>query len=175
MEDAKDKNSLYYFDWHNLGNIQEGRKNLGESMPVAVYRMMELSMKYVLHQEFGKEKTDELFREAGYIVGREFAQHSLNLQASPEEFLAELTQQVESLKIGILRFEEADFHQGKYTITVHEDLDCSGLPPTDEVVCSYDEGLLSGILEAYTTKPVKIREVDCWASGHRVCRFRGQE
>ena len=78
-----------------------------------------------------------------------------------------------NLKVGILRMEEADFEKGEFVITIHEDLDCSGLPPTGEVVCKYDEGFFAGILEAYTKKPFKVREVDCWSSGSRVCRFKG--
>ena len=58
-----------------------------------------------------------------------------------------------------------------FTLTVSEDLDCSGLPSTDEVVCHYDEGFIAGILNAYTGKSFTAKEIDCWASGDRVCRF----
>ena len=47
------------------------------------------------------------------------------------------------------------------------------LPVTNETVCNYDEGFIAGILEAYTGKKYDVREVDCWASGDRVCRFSG--
>ena len=55
--------------------------------------------------------------------------------------------------------------------TVGEDLDCSGLPVTGETVCNYDEGFLAGILKVYTKKDYVVTEVDCWATGSRVCRF----
>ena len=63
----------------------------------------------------------------------------------------------------------------RFTVTVAEDLDCSGLPFTDEVVCQYDEGFFAGIFEAYTGRPFSAREIDCWASGDRVCRFDVRE
>jgi hypothetical protein len=63
----------------------------------------------------------------------------------------------------------------QFTLTVAEDLDCSGLPFTDEVVCHYDEGFIAGVLEAYTGKPFEAKEIDCWASGDRVCRFDVKE
>jgi predicted hydrocarbon binding protein len=63
----------------------------------------------------------------------------------------------------------------RFTLTVAEDLDCSGLPFTDEVVCQYDEGFIAGILEAYTGKRFFAKEIDCWASGDRVCRFDVKE
>ena len=50
------------FSWDTLGNIKEGRKHLGETMPVLVYRMLAYSMNDVLCKNFGKEKADELFR-----------------------------------------------------------------------------------------------------------------
>ena len=36
-----DPESHYRFSWDKLGDIEKGRKNLGESMPVLVYRLLE--------------------------------------------------------------------------------------------------------------------------------------
>ena len=44
-------------------------------------------------------------------------------------------------------------------------------PVLGETVCNYDEGFLSGILSTYTGKEYNAVEVDCWATGDRVCRF----
>ena len=165
--------SHYRFEWSKLGDVKEGREHLGEQMPVLVYRLLEYSMNDVLFQNFGIEKTDELFRQAGYKAGSEFAKNVLDLNVDECAFVAKLAKTLEDLKIGILRMEEADFEKGEFIITVHEDLDCSGLPPTGEVVCKYDEGFLAAILEAYTNKPYKVKEIDCWSSGSRVCRFKG--
>lgn len=170
---AKDLENYYSFEWNKLGNIKEGRQSLGEEMPVLVYRLFEYSMKHVLYEEFGPEKTNELFRRSGYIAGKEYALNALPLDATPGEFVSAFTKAMEELKIGIVRIEHADFEKGDFVITVYEDLDCSGLPPTNEVVCNYDEGFLSGVLETYLKHPVTVREVDCWASGERVCRFKG--
>ena len=172
---SEEKENYYSFQWDKLGNIAEGRRQLGESMPVLVYRMLEYSMRHVLHEALGADKTNELFRKAGYLSGKEYAKNCLNLQADPGAFTAEFTEAMEALKIGIVRVEQADFEASEFVFTVYEDLDCSGLPTTQEVVCNYDEGFLSGVLEAYLGHPVKVREVDCWASGERVCRFRGSK
>lgn len=48
------------------------------------------------------------------------------------------------------------------------------LPVLGETVCNYDEGFLSGILSVYTGKPYAAIEIDCWATGDRVCRFRAE-
>jgi len=162
--------SHHIFSWEKLGNIQEGRGDLGEEVPVLVYRLMEYCMNDVLAKEYGEERADDLFRKAGYLAGSEFAKNVLDLSLDWDAFIAQAQQVLKDLKIGILRIEKVEGNT--ITLTVAQDLDCSGLPPTNEVVCYYDEGFLSGVFEAYTHTPYVVREIDCWASGDRVCRFR---
>lgn len=168
------KDSHYHFTWEKLGNIKDGRRNMGEEMPVIVYRLLEYSMNNVLFERYGAEVANEIFREAGLLAGKEYAKNVLPLEAKPEDFVTELQNSLADLKVGILRMESADFERGEFTITVYEDLDCSGLAPTNELVCSYDEGFIAGILEIYIGIPFRVREVDCWANGERVCRFKGR-
>ncbi|MDR1777738.1 MAG: 4-vinyl reductase [Desulfovibrio sp.] len=161
------------FSWENLGDIREGRGDLGEEMPVLVYRLMQYTMLDVLTKAHGPDKANDYFRDAGYLAGTEFAKHTLDLKADFETFLAGLQKTLRELKIGILRMEAFDPKTGAVVLTVGQDLDCSGLPVTNENVCNYDEGFIAGILEAYTGERYDVREVDCWASGDRVCRFKG--
>lgn len=44
------------FSWDGLGDIKEGRGDLGEEMPVLVYRLMQYTMLDVLSKEFGEDK-----------------------------------------------------------------------------------------------------------------------
>ena len=165
------EHSHHIFSWDKIGDIKEGRGDLGEEVPVAVYRLLEYSINHILAEEYGTEQADVLFRKAGYLAGCEFAKNMLDLSLHLEAFVSQLQQMLKDLKIGILRIESIE-DNGQIILTIAQDLDCSGLPPTNEVVCSYDEGFLSGILETYTKKPYLVREIDCWASGDRVCRFR---
>ncbi|MCL2411055.1 MAG: 4-vinyl reductase [Treponema sp.] len=160
------------FTWEGLGNIKEGRGNLGEGMPVLVYRLMQFTMVDVLTKEFGTEKTNHFLREAGKLAGTEFARNALDLTADLNTFVANLQKALENLKIGILRIESIDESANNIILTVAEDLDCSGLPITDETVCVYDEGFIAGILNVYTGKSFDVKEIDCWSSGDRVCRFK---
>ncbi|MDO4479269.1 MAG: 4-vinyl reductase [Lachnospiraceae bacterium] len=162
----------HVFSWDKLGNIKEGRGDLGETMPVLVYRLLEYSMNHVLAEEFGVEKADELFRKAGYKAGCEFAKNELDLSQDVNGLFAQLQKVLREMRIGILRVEQMIEKEHAIVLTVAEDLDCSGLPLTNEVVCHFDEGFIGGILETYTHKPYVVRETDCWASGDRVCRFR---
>jgi len=161
------------FVWENLGNITEGRGDLGESMPVLVYRLMQFTMLDVLSKAYGAEKANDRFREAGFLAGTEFAKNVLDLKADFNAFIANLQKMLQELKIGILRMEQFNMETGDVVLSVEQDLDCSGLPITNENVCSYDEGFIAGILNAYTGKNYRVREVDCWASGARTCRFNG--
>lgn len=161
------------FSWDGLGNIKEGRGELGEEMPVLVYRLLQYTMLDVLSQEFGEDGANDFFRAAGFKAGSEFAQNVLDLNVDLDTFIASLQKALADLKIGILRIEAFDPDSGGITLTVGEDLDCSGLPVTNENVCVYDEGFIAGILKAYTGRDYHVREVDCWASGDRVCRFQG--
>jgi predicted hydrocarbon binding protein len=163
------------FSWDGLGDIKEGRGSLGEEVPVLVYRLMQYTMLDVLSREFGEEKANDFFRAAGFLAGSEFARNALDLKGDLANFFASLQKVLADLKIGILRVESFDADSGEMTMTVSEDLDCSGLPVTNENVCCYDEGFISGILEAYSGKKYDVREVDCWSNGDRVCRFKGTE
>jgi len=161
------------FKWEKLGDIKEGRGDLSEEMPVIVYRLMQYTMLDVLSKEFGLEQANEYFRKAGFLAGMEFAKNTLDLKTDFNGFISNLQKKLKELKIGILRMEDFNTWSGRIILTVGQDLDCSGLPVTGENVCVYDEGFIAGILEAYTGKEYEVREVDCWASGDRTCRFCG--
>ncbi len=155
----------------SLGDIGEGRPNLGAEMPVLVYRLFELSVMDVLEKRFGKDEADEIIRTSGFQAGVEYAKAYLDMSLSFNDFVEQIQRQLVEHKIGILRIEHANLEKGEIVLVVYEDLDCSGLPVYEETVCVYDEGFLSGILEAYSGKKFKVREIDCWATGDRACRF----
>lgn len=161
----------YRFHWHDLGDIELGRPNLGQLIPVAVYRLAQYTMRETLAQHFGDERAGDLLREAGWIAGREFCLNVLDRDQPLNAFIADVQTKLKDLGIGVLRVEKADLARLVFTLTVSEDLDCSGLPVTGTTVCDYDEGFIAGLLHAFTGRPFSAREVDCWATGDRTCRF----
>ena len=166
------KSDSYRFQWKDLGNIEEGRPNLGNLVNVAVYRLMQYTLRDVLNRSLSVERSSELLREAGKLAGTEFCKNVLDCSLPFNQFVADLQEKLQFLKIGILRVEKTDLEKMEFMLTVAEDLDCSGLPPADETVCEYDEGFIAGVLEAYTGREFDVREIDCWASGERTCRFK---
>lgn len=170
----KEERETLKFDWSMIGNIGEGRPNLGNTMDVSVYRLMQFTLRDVLIKKFDPETADRLFYEAGEQAGKEFCKELITQKDDFNGFVAELQELLKALKIGILRIEEADLENMAFTLTVAEDLDCSGLPVSDETICTYDEGFISGLLSEYTGKKFSTKEVDCWCSGDRVCRFEAK-
>lgn len=168
MEEFKRK---YKFSWDLLGDLELGRPNLGLRTRLEVYRLMQYSFRDVLEQRFGAEETDRIFYDAGYLAGQELYRHLIGDHDSLSAFINRLQSVLKEMAIGILRVEESDPDNGLFIITVSEDLDCSGLPETGIEYCTYDEGFIAALLECHTGKKFTVREVDCWCTGDRTCRF----
>ena len=167
----KEERTGSLFDWSMLGDVAEGRPNLGNTMDVTVYRLMQFTLRDVLIQKYGVAAADQIFYEAGRLAGTQFYRNVLPQKSDFNEFIGALQEALKMLKIGILRVEAANLDNLTFTLTVAEDLDCSGLPVSEEQICTYDEGFISGILYEQTGKAFHVKEVDCWCSGDRVCRF----
>ncbi len=161
----------YRFTWSLLGNLALGRPNLGPSTRLESYRLMLYTFRDVLEQQFGTEKTDEILYLSGQLAGKEFYRHVIGHPADLNEFVKTLQEKLLTMQIGILRVEKANPKKGSFVITVSEDLDCSGLPETGYGVCTYDEGFISGLIESFMGVPYVVKEIDCWCTGDRTCRF----
>ena len=171
----KEERDELRFDWNMIGNIGEGRPNLGNTMDVSVYRLMQFTLRDVLIKEFDVETADKIFYEAGRHAGKEFCKELITQRDDFNEFVVELQELLKKLKIGILRIEKSDFKKMIFILNIAEDLDCSGLPVSDETICNYDEGFISGLFSEYTGRRFKAAEVDCWCSGDRVCRYEAMQ
>ena len=165
------ENKPSHFTWQSLGNVNEGRKNLGSDMPVIVYGLLQYTLKDVLAREYDEETASRLYWASGHLAGKELAKNVLDLSGDFDFFIANLTNKLKELKIGILRIEKVDMDSLSFTLTVSEDLDCSGLPISGKTVCDYDEGFIAGILETYSGYQFEVKEIDCWSTGDRTCRF----
>jgi len=161
----------YNFSWNQLGDVKDGRPNLGEQTTVTAYRLTQYTMRAVLEKEYGEAKTKELLAQSGRVAGQEFCKNILDSTLPFNKFIAQLHDALIELSIGILKVEKKDMENMSFTFTVSEDLDCSGLPIKGIPVCDYDEGFLEGIFKIYTGKKFIVKEVDCWTTGGRTCRF----
>jgi uncharacterized protein len=108
------------------------------------------------------------------LFAREFAEHLLTPHEDLGDFVAELQSVLSEMGVGILRVEKADAEKGEFVVTVSEDLDCSGLPELGDSICVYDEGFIAALLESHARQPFVVKEVDCWCTGDRTCRFTAE-
>lgn len=171
----KEERDIQNFKWNMLGDIQLGRPNLGSTVELSIYRLMQYTLRDVLIKEIGVEKADKIFYDAGDLSGREFYRNMITKKNNLNEFIDELQSLLKDLRIGILRMESADLDKMELVLTVAEDLDCSGLPVSGESVCTYDEGFIRGLLWEHTGKNFIVKEIDCWCTGDRVCRFKATQ
>ena len=161
----------YEFSWDFVGDLSLGRPNLGNVARLEVYRLFQYTLRDVLERHYGTEKADRIFYEAGYLAGKNFCEKFIGRCDTHDEFFMRARQALEAFNIGILRVEEADGDAGRFTLTVAEDLDCSGLPEMGHAVCTYDEGFLAGLFRVHSGRDVVVKETDCWCTGDRTCRF----
>lgn len=169
----QNENHPFPFSWSLLGDTAQGREHLGDTMPVAVYRLFEYTMRDAVSARFGASVCTEVFRDAGYLAGKNFYEKFLSTAADLNDLFAKWQTAFSEMKMGIVRIENLQ-NNGDAIITVSEDLDCSGLPVTGSTVCHYDEGFLAGVLSTFSNRPYTAKEVDCWAKGDRVCRFHAK-
>lgn len=163
----------YPFSWALIGNIAEARPNLGPNLRIEVYRLMQFCFRDILEQRYGTEEVDKIFLEAGYLAGLHFYENML--VPKPKDFnglVKQLQKILKDLGVGIFKVEESDMEALKFILTVGEDLDCSGLPDLGFEICIYDEGFLSGIFKAFTGLDFEVKEIDCWCTNERTCRFQ---
>lgn len=161
----------YKFFWGLLGDLDRGRPNMGPYARVEVYRLMQFTFRDVLENKFGTEMADEIFFEAGKLAGLAFYEQYLAKATNFNELARLLQESFEALKIGVVRIESVSEDPLEVTLAVAEDLDCSGLPEVEYEICKYDEGFISGVLGAAYKKEFSVKEIDCWCTGDRTCRF----
>lgn len=152
---------------------EEFRPSLGAMTHVGVYRMLYFSLRNVLKQEEGHERADALFREAGYLAGQTFYEQFCATVTDISSLVRVIENRFKELGIGIFRMEDVCEDSLCFTLTVEEDLDCSGLEEKGGVFCVYSEGWFRGIFESFTDRPFSVKEIDCWGTGAKICRFRG--
>jgi len=166
----------YKFDWGIItGNLSSARPQLGLYTRIELYRLFQFTLRDVLEQHYGAEHADNLFRDAGLIAGREFFAQFCSKCRSTTELVNVLQTTFKEFGLGILRVESADTENLKFVLTVEEDLDCSGMPDTADQICVYDEGFIKGILDSFTGLSFFVKEIDCWCTGARTCRFLAEK
>jgi hypothetical protein len=104
----KEERDESQFEWSMLGDIEEGRPNLGPLVHVSVYRLMQYTLRDMLIRDFGVQKTDEIFFEAGKKAGQEYYKNVLTDVKDLNGLFADLQRTLKELGIAIFRVESAE-------------------------------------------------------------------
>ena len=135
---------------------------------------MQFVFRDVLEEKFGTEKTDEIFYDAGKLAGLHFYKQFLAEISDFNEFVKKLQSLLKDMGIGILRIEKADIEAGSFVLTVSEVFNGTATTEIDTEICVYDEGFIAGLMESFTGSRFKVKEIDCWCTGDRTCRFTAE-
>jgi hypothetical protein len=152
----------YLFDWDNTvgADMKLARPALGPDTKVEVYRLFQFTLRDILEQHYGSDMADNLFREAGIMAGKAFFEKFLNKANDVSSLAAEIQASFNKLGIGIFRVENAAEDNSHFIFTVGEDLDCSGLPDTSDVVYVYDESFIAfnSMVSIFSLSLFKLKE-----------------
>jgi predicted hydrocarbon binding protein len=132
------------------------RPQMGGNIPVALFRLVRLVV-----------MEDLLGRAAGgpaYFAGKQLG---LNLGLKDMDAFLELCK---TLNVGIIEVSEPG--NEVLHVDVHECVTCSGLTPVGRPLCSFEGGLIAGVLESIKGGRVRAREVTCIGGlGDKTCGF----
>lgn len=159
---------------NRIGDIQRGRPTLGDTMSIAVYRMVVDSIKTAVATECGVEKMAEIIYRAGEHAGRVMFSNFLRNLHDEDELFEKIKDLFLIFKIGLFEVVSKDDENRVFVFNIAEDLDCSGLPEDGTTKCMFDEGMLSGILREFYGRSYITRELNCWGLGDESCVFRSE-
>lgn len=168
----KEERTEFKFEWSHLGDIALGRPNLGNTTTVAIYRLMQFTLRDAMIKHTDVNTAERVFYDAGFNSGKAFYDNLITEKKDFNRFISELQSLLKELRIGILRLEDIDIENLNFTLTVSEDLDCSGLPIHSESICTFDEGFIAALFNSFTGVTFSVKEIDCWCTGDRTCRFK---
>jgi uncharacterized protein len=132
------------------------RPTLGDSAGIGLYRLLRL---VALEDIIGRGAAG-----TAYIAGKKLGA-SLGL-TKLDDFLELCT----ALKIGLIKVPRLT--ESSARVDVYECVTCSGLKPVGRTLCSFEGGLIAGVVESVTKKRVRARETTCIGGlGHDSCGF----
>lgn len=102
-------------------------------------------------------------KEIGKDAGRSIAENFSS--QTEEELKEEIGEFWRSTGLGKVEISES-------YITIKDCFDCGDMPEVGHTLCSLDEGMIEGIYEERLGKEVTVREVECFGTGERHCRFK---
>lgn len=132
------------------------RPTLGDQAGIGLYRLLRL---VALEDIIGRGAAGTAYI-AGKKLGVSLGLHSL------DDFLGLCT----ALKIGVIKVPKLT--ENAAHVDVYECVTCAGMKTVGRTLCSFEGGMIAGVVETVTGKRTRAREVTCIGGlGHDSCGF----
>lgn len=157
-----------------IGSPAEGRKVLGEMVPVQLFRALRLVGVMEGMKEIAGRGANAIIYRGGRNLGLNIGKSISDNLTVPNDLSSYLTGVVNTchnLGIGLLSTAGGSFDSGKVYLQVDECVSCAGIPDIGETVCHFEGGMIGGIIENFTNRQVRCKEIKCWGKGDGVCLF----
>lgn len=115
------------------------------------------------------EKHGQILRNLGFQIGEGVISRRIRGHRLPA-ILRGVKEVLEGSNLGIVSIMEAT--NANATLRIFDCFECVNVPNIGEIQCSFDEGSLSGILQAKLGPFYSVKEVKCQGTGHPYCEFR---
>lgn len=132
------------------------RDDLGPSIDLVYMRLFRLA----LRDTYGSQLSSSLLYEAG----RHTALNNFTF-SSIDHIISTLN----DISIGVMKVVYKD--ENRIIFQEDECAVCSGMPTTNEALCSFESGFLAGSLSYIMNKDVIVEETKCWGLGDEICQF----
>ena len=130
--------------------------------PVYVYYMMQYKRLDEIRQIDEFDLSGGYLPEAGYLAGVKYAKKILDLNTKFDEFINNLQNELQEIKITHLCIEAFDSIAGDVTITIGHKFESCEIPIKNNNVFIYDENFICGILETYTRYKYEVHKIGSW-------------
>jgi uncharacterized protein len=136
--------------------LKVDRPELGTNVPVALFRLVRL---VAFEEILGRGAAGP-----AYVAGKRLGK-ALGL---PD--VSAFLKLCEDLNIGKIKVPKQD--ETSLYVDVYECVTCAGLSPVGRKLCSFEGGLIAGVMESILKKPVTATEITCIGGlGHKTCGF----
>lgn len=131
------------------------RPTLGEDVPLTLFRILRIvGMRNLLGDTSGHTL---------YVMGKSVG----NMLHA--ETIDDFTKIIRELRIGIPEVEVAD--EDHVVVKLYECITCAGFPPTGEMFCDMESGIIAGLLEKVYGKKARSTQTTSWSAGSTYCAF----
>lgn len=156
-------------DLSRVGDVYTGRRRLGPYVSLTHYRAMMLGLIAYTGQRLGPI-SEALVYSVGRLAARTAMRDVLREVPDRQAALERMFDEIRANGIAVPEIVERT--PTRIDVRLHENATAAGALPSGGPICHYQSGMLAGIFEALTDRPVASREVRCWGAGDRVCEFQ---